>query len=158
MSPSEETTSKPTAYQNTPDTLLTRLTSQPTLLLAKNGSTSFPDHPEWSVYNYGQATSVRLILTTIGPLPHPMHLHGHNMWVLAEGFGQWDGSIVRPNNPVRRDTHIMQPGNPQQGPAGISYLVLEFLADNPGVWPMHCHNAWHLSGGMYINVLVRSSH
>lgn len=85
-----------------------------------------------------------------------MHLHGHNFWVLAEGLGQWDGSIVRPQNPQYRDTQLMQPGNPALGPAGQSYLVLEWLADNPGVWPFHCHIAWHISGGMYINVLVSS--
>jgi hypothetical protein len=25
--------------------------------------------------------------------------------------------------------------------------------DNPGVWPLHCHIAWHVSGGLYVNVL-----
>lgn len=74
--------------------------------------------------------------------------------VLAEGLGQWDGTIVRPENPQYRDTHQMERGDPTQGQAGQSYIVIEWLADNPGVWPMHCHIAWHLSSGMYINVMV----
>ncbi|KAF2167002.1 multicopper oxidase [Zasmidium cellare ATCC 36951] len=127
--------------------------NQPILLLANAGNTSYPDQPEWNVYNYGNAVSVRLILTSIAPLHHPMHLHGHNFWVLAEGYGEWDGTIVRPENPQYRDTHQMERGDPTKGPAGQSYIVIEWLADNPGVWPMHCHIAWHLSSGMYINVM-----
>ena len=25
------------------------------------------------------------------------------------------------------------------------HIVLQYEADNPGVWPFHCHIAWHLS-------------
>ena len=28
-----------------------------------------------------------------------------------------------------------------------SYIVIQWLQDNPGVWPLHCHIAWHLSAG-----------
>lgn len=34
------------------------------------------------------------------------------------------------------------------------YLVVQYDAVNPGVWPFHCHIAWHVSGGLYINLLV----
>ena len=33
--------------------------------------------------------------------------------------------------------------------------MIEFTADNPGVWPFHCHIAWHVSGGLYMNVMER---
>ncbi len=36
-----------------------------------------------------------------------------------------------------------------------SYLVLEWAADNPGVWPFHCHSVVHVSAGLYVNVMVR---
>ena len=66
-----------------------------------------------------------------------MHLHGHEYWVLNEGNDQWDGStIINPSNPLRRDTHNLRPNG---------YMVLQYNADNPGVWPFHCHIAWHLS-------------
>jgi hypothetical protein len=32
--------------------------------------------------------------------------------------------------------------------------MLQFEQDNPGVWLAHCHIAWHVSGGLYINVNV----
>lgn len=35
------------------------------------------------------------------------------------------------------------------------HIVLQFQADNTGVWPFHCHVAWHVSGGLYINLLER---
>lgn len=47
----------------------------------------------------------------------------------------------------RRDTQMLRPGG---------HIVLHFEADNPGIWPFHCHVAWHVSGGgggLYINLL-----
>lgn len=58
----------------------------------------------------------------------------------------WDGSIVRPENPQRRDVHMLLPGH---------YAVFEWYQDNPGVWPFHCHIAWHLSAGFVWTVLER---
>jgi hypothetical protein len=74
-----------------------------------------------------------------------MHLHGHDFQVLHEGDGRWDGrTIINPKNPNRRDTQMLRPGG---------HMVLQFEADNPGVWPLHCHVAWHVSGGLYLNLL-----
>lgn len=81
-----------------------------------------------------------------------MHLHGHDAQILAEGFGEWDGTITKPNNPVRRDTFTLQRAKDFNTPA---YTVLQFETDNPGVWPFHCHFAWHSSGGMDINILEK---
>jgi len=68
------------------------------------------------------------------------------MYILDEGTGTWDGStVVNARNPQRRDVQLMQPSG---------YIVMQFDADNPGVWPFHCHIAWHVSGGLYINLLV----
>jgi hypothetical protein len=84
-----------------------------------------------------------------------MHLHGHNFWVVAQGTGKWNGTITRPENPQRRDTQIIDAGNPYNGdPGGESYIVLDLVANNPGVWPFHCHVAWHVSDGLYINIMV----
>ena len=80
-----------------------------------------------------------------------MHLHGHNPWIVAEGVGTWDGT-VNSINPQRRDTQMLQPAASEDQPG---YLVLEFNADNPGVWPLHCHIAWHVSQGLYVNIMER---
>jgi hypothetical protein len=120
----------------------------PPLLLAKKGNTSFPETSPWNLYNFGSHSSVRIIINN--PIPygmpvsHPLHLHGHNFWVLADGVGEWDGTIVNAKNPQRRDTQLVQPGG---------YLVLEYVTDNPGVWAFHCHIAWHASQGFFSQLM-----
>ncbi len=59
---------------------------------------------------------------------HPMHVHGHTFALLdATGPG------------TRKDTVIVPPG---------ATVTTTLLADNPGQWMVHCHNAYHLAGGM----------
>ena len=77
---------------------------------------------------------------------HGTHLHGQQMFVLAVGAGSWDGKVVTPENPQQRDTQLL-PAN--------GYLVIQLTGDNPGVWPLHCHIAWHLSAGMLINLVLQ---
>ncbi|KAI4862115.1 putative multicopper oxidase [Hypoxylon rubiginosum] len=79
---------------------------------------------------------------------HPMHLHGHDYQVLSAGPGPWDGSLdADASNALRRDTHILPPNG---------HLVVQFETDNPGVWPFHCHVAWHVSAGFDVNILERA--
>ena len=147
----------------------------PVLLLAKLGNVSYPYDPQWNVYNFGSNSSIRFVIRNTTPLAHPMHLHGHNFWVLAEGTGTWDGVVTNAQNPQRRDVQLLDKGAPD----APHYIVMEILADNPGVWPLHCHISWcvphssypsiqvksvrtnhdilsrHVSNGLYINVLER---
>ncbi|GAM85433.1 hypothetical protein ANO11243_034400 [Dothideomycetidae sp. 11243] len=125
--------------------------NDPTLLEAKLGATAYPTQE--NVYNFGSNSSIRLVVYNYFQYgPHPMHMHGHNYFVLAEGTGTWDGHITNAANPQRRDTQLVAPAPA----AGVpSYIVLQILADNPGVWPFHCHIAWHVSGGLYVNLLER---
>ena len=125
----------------------------PILLLANLGNTSYPDDPEWNVYNFGNNNSVRIIMKNEIPAAHPMHLHGHNFNVLAEGVGEWDGTITHIQNTQRRDVQILQPAGVVNGAIVPSYLVIQYNTDNPGVWPLHCHIAWHVSAGLYINTM-----
>ncbi|KAF2402873.1 laccase-1 precursor, partial [Trichodelitschia bisporula] len=123
----------------------------PVLQQANEGNLTFP--AEWNVFNFASAGSVRLILKSFFTAgAHPMHLHGHNFHVLDEGFGDWDGVITNPSNPQTRDVQLLRPAQDANTP---SYIVMQWTQDNPGVWPMHCHIAWHVSGGLYINVLER---
>jgi len=125
--------------------------NSPVLLDVNQGNMTFA--PEWNVHNMGSNSSVRMIFYNHGLLgAHPMHLHGHDFQVLAEGFGTWDGSIVNAANPTRRDVQILQNAQDADTP---SYVVFQWEQDNAGVWPFHCHLAWHVSGGLYINVLER---
>ncbi|XP_035708126.1 iron transport multicopper oxidase fetC-like [Folsomia candida] len=74
---------------------------------------------------------------------HPMHLHGHTFWVMGAGEpGEGDYSPERHRlnrNGLRRDTVMVQEW---------SWLVIKFIADNPGVWAFHCHIDWHNLAGM----------
>ncbi|EXJ85419.1 hypothetical protein A1O1_05783 [Capronia coronata CBS 617.96] len=107
---------------------------------------------ERQIYNMGTNGTVRIIVINNSPAPHPMHIHGHDFQVLAEGFGTWDGTITNPSNPQRRDVRMLWAGANQTNP---TYMVLQYEQDNPGVWPFHCHVAWHLSAGLGIMLLER---
>ncbi len=110
-----------------------------------------------NVYNTGTNGTVRLVVYNTLPAPHPMHLHGHDFQVLAEGFGTWDGvTVTNAWNPQRRDVHSVWAGANATDPSvGTNYIVVQFQQDNPGVWPFHCHIAWHLSAGLSIMILER---
>ncbi|KAM7201928.1 multicopper like protein [Naviculisporaceae sp. PSN 640] len=114
----------------------------PVLLLANQGNFSYST--EWNVRNFYSNTSVRIIVNNNSPTAHPMHLHGHNFYVLHEGAGAWDGTIVRASNPQRRDVQLVRPNG---------HLVLQF-DPQPGVWAFHCHVAWHASGGFFSTFVV----
>jgi len=66
--------------------------------------------------------------------------------VLNEGLGVWDGTVVNPTNPQRRDVQLLQ---------GLGYIAIQIEADNPGAWPLHCHIAWHVSAGLYVTIVER---
>ncbi|KAK9283738.1 hypothetical protein L1049_011988 [Liquidambar formosana] len=74
---------------------------------------------------------------------HPIHLHGFNFHVLAQGFGNYhpvnDRKKFNLVNPQLRNTI----GVPVGG-----WAVIRFHANNPGVWLMHCHLDVHLPWGL----------
>ncbi|KAI0509792.1 hypothetical protein KFK09_010388 [Dendrobium nobile] len=79
----------------------------------------------------------------LGTESHPIHLHGFNFFVLAQGIGNFNASAAAPTynllNPLVRNTVAI--------PAG-GWAVIRFIANNPGMWLMHCHLDIHLSLGM----------
>ncbi|OCK94729.1 laccase-like multicopper oxidase [Cenococcum geophilum 1.58] len=125
--------------------------NDPVLLETKAGNLTFKK--EWNVIDVGTNSSIRVILRNHGRFgAHPMHLHGHNFNVLAEGFGDWDGTVVNADNSQRRDVQILQNAPDPDMP---SFIVLQWDNDNPGSWPLHCHLAWHVSGGLFVQMLER---
>lgn len=90
---------------------------------------------------------IDIIINNIDYAPHPFHIHGHHVWILAQGNtndGYLNETILHninynTNNPVYRDTFIVNP---------FSYLVFRLQTNNPGLWMIHCHNDWHLQIGM----------
>lgn len=122
--------------------------NSPTLLMAKLGTTTYPS--ESNVHDFGSAKSIRMVVYNHALTgAHPMHIHGHNYYVLAVGSGTWDGTVTNPSNPQRRDVQLLPNAVSATEP---SYMVVQ-IDQNPGVWPFHCHIAWHVSAGLYVNVL-----
>ncbi|KAM3084156.1 hypothetical protein ACMFMG_001744 [Clarireedia jacksonii] len=98
--------------------------TEPTILQVKKGANSFaaannlitlPNADEW----------VYLIIHANLPVPHPIHLHGHDFFVIAQSTDIYDPATVQYNlhNPPRRDVALL--------PAG-GHLVIAFKTDNPG--------------------------
>ncbi|GMY10717.1 laccase-17 [Fagus crenata] len=97
-------------------------------------------------------TSVELVLqdtSILGAESHPLHLHGFNFFVVGQGFGNFDPNKDPAHynlvDPVERNTV----GVPSGG-----WVAIRFLADNPGVWFMHCHLEIHTSWGLKMAWLV----
>ncbi|KAI1501910.1 multicopper oxidase [Biscogniauxia marginata] len=87
---------------------------------------------------------------TIDTKDHPIHLHGHDFFILAqEGMATFDdASPLNLVNPMRRDVAML----PASG-----YVVMAFQSDNPGVWLAHCHIGWHTSQGFALQLVERNS-
>jgi FtsP/CotA-like multicopper oxidase with cupredoxin domain len=77
----------------------------------------------------GQRVEIDLVNRTM--MAHPIHLHGHAFQVIAI-----DG---RPIQGAVRDTVLVMP---------MGRVRIAFDADNPGRWPLHCHNLYHTVTGM----------
>ena len=106
---------------------------------------------------------------------HPMHIHGHEFYVMQKGFGQIDLETMNlyPNGShpafectpgeaycattrqvwpdeelnlqydnIQKRTTVTIPAN--------GWVVVRFIANNPGMWLFHCHTFSHLMEGQAI--------
>lgn len=105
---------------------------------------SFPSTTPMAI-EYGDI--VRLRLGAIQINHHPMHIHGHQ-FLIEKSDGN---SIV--NNRIFKNTILVATGE--------TWDVI-FKANNPGIWPFHCHIAHHVSnnftdgtGGMFTTLVYK---
>ncbi|KAK6943052.1 Multicopper oxidase, C-terminal, partial [Dillenia turbinata] len=99
-------------------------------------------------------STVQMVLQNtalIGIENHPIHLHGFNFHVLAQGFGNYDPV----NDPKKFNFYNPQVRNTIGVPVG-GWAVIRFLANNPGVWLMHCHLDVHLPWGLATAIVVEN--
>lgn len=89
--------------------------------------------PEADPLPVSEGDQVRMVLSNPSMMNHPMHLHGHQFHVL--------GDPAHPNlvDPPARDVVTVRSG---------SAVAIQFLADNPGRWMLHCHIDPHMVAGM----------
>ncbi|KAL9428895.1 hypothetical protein AB3S75_030817 [Citrus x aurantiifolia] len=82
---------------------------------------------------------------------HPIHIHGFDFHVLAQGFGNYnaarDSKKFNLVNPQRRNTIAVPVGG---------WAVIRFQANNPGVWLVHCHLDVHLPWGLATAFVVEN--
>ncbi|KAI4725634.1 hypothetical protein E4T49_06650 [Aureobasidium sp. EXF-10728] len=112
---------------------------------------SIPDYSGDLAISTSLGEWVYVIIESPVPLGHPIHLHGHDFYVLAAGYGNYgSGTALNLDNPPRRDVAFM-PGDGPTGQGG--HLVIAFFTDNPGVWLMHCHIGWHVAMGFALQFI-----
>jgi FtsP/CotA-like multicopper oxidase with cupredoxin domain len=82
----------------------------------------------------GQRVAINIHNTT--GMAHPMHLHGHAFQVVETNGFEWSGPL--------RDTVLVPP---------LADITIALDANNPGRWPLHCHNLYHQATGMMTEVI-----
>jgi len=110
-----------------------------------NGETApvvFSMDPNWFTFNglvmpnipalvVNEGDSVRIRFGNLSEMSHPIHLHGYSFNVVGTEGGpipesaQWPGATVN-----------IAPGETRD---------IEFVADNPRVWRLHCHKVLHIA-------------
>ncbi|KAI0882780.1 putative multicopper oxidase [Annulohypoxylon maeteangense] len=90
----------------------------------------------------------QIVINSKDGMEHPWHLHGHTFQIVGWGHGLFGSGTTTwsLDNPMRRDTVTVPPSN---------HVVIRFATDNPGVWALHCHVAWHVEGGMFLTLAER---
>jgi L-ascorbate oxidase len=80
---------------------------------------------------------------------HPWHMHGHSFWVVGRGEGIYDPEsdidLYNLKNPLLRDTVTLWP---------LGWVAVRFVANNAGVWSIHCHLTSHLVMGMAFTLIT----
>ena len=77
---------------------------------------------------------VRIRIANLSMDSHPIHLHGHRFWIIETDGGQIPKSAQWPETTVN-----VHPG---------STRTVEFVADAPGDWALHCHKSHHTMNAM----------
>jgi len=106
--------------------------STPTLEYVKTGNTQYPANanliqlPNEGTWTYWVIQSVPGNPYNVA-VPHPIHLHGHDFFVLGTGTDTWkaaDANSLNYKNPTRRDVAMLNSGG---------WLAVAFQTDNPGM-------------------------
>ncbi|KAH7627774.1 multicopper oxidase-domain-containing protein [Sordaria sp. MPI-SDFR-AT-0083] len=134
---------------------------EPTLRYVANNTLSSIPRSRNLIQVPGTNTLTYFLIQNNSSIPHPIHLHGHDIMILGsspplanplaetqvrEYNPNTDKSTLKGNNPPRRDTTML----PAWG-----WLLVAWRTNNPGVWIFHCHVGWHVSQGLGVQILER---
>ncbi|XP_030529710.1 laccase-1 [Rhodamnia argentea] len=116
--------------------------------LAENMNTEFGS--KLLVVPFGMNLEIVLQDTNfLNPENHPIHVHGHNFFIVGQGFGNYDANVDPAGynlvDPPERNTVAVPIGG---------WAAIRFKTDNPGAWFVHCHLEVHTSWGLALTFIV----
>jgi FtsP/CotA-like multicopper oxidase with cupredoxin domain len=140
------------AHRCTVDSISYKMPHEPTLYtLFKQGQKPM-NSP--GIINLKMNDHVMIVMNNFQNFGHSFHLHGHSFYLLGVG----NRSTLPLDEPILfdplRDRHKLNFINPpyrdtEQLPE-LTYMVIGFIANNPGSWLFHCHLAWDMEAGMIV--------
>jgi len=94
--------------------------------------------PYTALLPVNEGDRVRIRFGNIGMMNHPIHFHGHQFYETAA-----DGNSIAIENRLKKNTILISSGTTRD---------IEFIANNPGRWPLHCHFPHHVSNNMTLSL------
>tara|TARA_Y100000590_G_scaffold470776_1_gene670471 strand:- start:96153 stop:98381 length:2229 start_codon:yes stop_codon:yes gene_type:complete len=82
---------------------------------------------KYIMIKYGEVVKIKFVNKTM--MHHPMHLHGHFFRVINK---------MGKKSPLMHTVDV----------APMQTVDIEFYANEPGIWFLHCHNLYHMKMGM----------
>ena len=92
-----------------------------------------------TVVNHGDVVQMDYTSNMMGQSWHPMHLHGHSVRLKGTAGGTTHAPV--------KDVVLLRPAGQLWASASV-----QFDADNPGRWLMHCHDMNHMMSGMMTSI------
>ncbi|KAK9902962.1 hypothetical protein M0R45_001384 [Rubus argutus] len=144
-------------YRSLPDVFDSDFPNQPPLFFnfsGVNSSTYLLPEVGTKVLLIEYGASVELVYqgTNVGnPENHPMHLHGYSFYVVGSAYGNWNATTSPATYNLNDPPLVNTIGVPKNG-----WTAIRFVANNPGVWFMHCHLERHASWGMDTVIVVKN--
>lgn len=89
-------------------------------------------YPKAAPITVARGKRYRIAFRNMSMMEHPMHLHGH-VFELASVDGISASGVLK-------DVVVVRPM--------MGRVEIDVVADNPGTFLLHCHNALHMDGGM----------
>jgi len=102
--------------------------------------------------DYGDVVEIVYQGTNVGNAEnHPMHLHGFSFFLVGTGYGNFGLTNSTKTYNLIDPPEVNTIGVPKNG-----WAAIRFVANNPGVWFMHCHLERHASWGMDTVLIVKN--
>ncbi|GLJ53456.1 hypothetical protein SUGI_1140250 [Cryptomeria japonica] len=128
-----------------------------------SSSSSSPPPPPPSFWNTQTGTKVKTLkfnsnvqivfqgTSIVTKESHPIHIHGHDFYVVGQGFGNYNPKT----DPASFNLVDPQILNTVGVPTG-GWAAIRFQANNPGIWLVHCHFEAHSELGFAMVFLVEN--